>query len=74
MPAHSMLMLDRTPITGKLVLSAWVEVGHSNPLRVRITMVGGSEENDRVMTASTIDEVCAEVRGWLEVLLAGSAG
>jgi hypothetical protein len=55
--------------SGVLVMRAWVEDGPRG-LRVRITQSRGLAANDHVQTsASSVDEVLAVVRAWLELLL-----
>ena len=56
-------------LTSRLVMSAWVEVGHVTPLRVNITEVAWPDGEDRVVTVASIDDACDEIRGWLERLL-----
>jgi hypothetical protein len=60
---------DRTAV---LVIRAWIEPGVGG-LRARITRsVDISRPEEVVSTAGTVDEVCAQVRTWLEALLQGS--
>jgi hypothetical protein len=61
-------------LTGRLVLSAWIEIGHEVPLRVRITDVRWLDGEHRIVTVTSIDEAVSEVRDWLERLRATSAG
>ena len=55
--------------TGLLIIRAWVEHGASEPLRaqVRVTsdVSGGFE---RSLTFARADEVCANVKEWLEAI------
>ena len=51
-------------------MSAWVEVGHAVPMRVKITEIAWLDGEDRVVTVASIEEACDEVRDWLERLLA----
>jgi hypothetical protein len=64
--------LRGTRIRGGLVVSAWVESGHPEPLRVRMTQLRVPSSDDTVVVVSTVDEACTELRVWLERLLASS--
>jgi hypothetical protein len=51
-------------------MRVWIE-GSAGDLRVRIMhMVDAASTRQEVLTASSIDEACALVRGWLEFFLA----
>jgi hypothetical protein len=61
--------------SGVLVVRAWIEDEESSGLRARITRSVGFDLDERVATATSIDEVCDEVRAWLsELLEAAEAG
>jgi hypothetical protein len=55
-----------------MILRAWVEPGHSHPLRVRIMRTGAGEATPPAASmAATVDDACRAVRSWLEEYLAG---
>jgi hypothetical protein len=61
---------DRTAV---LVIRAWTEPGLGG-LRARITRsVDISRSDEMVSSAGSIDEVCGQVRGWLEAFLRQSS-
>jgi hypothetical protein len=62
---------------GLLVVRVWVESNGSHALRARITQTLDLESRDEsVMVVSSVDEVVAAVRAWLDAFLglAGGAG
>jgi hypothetical protein len=54
--------------TGTLILRVWVEDDRPDRLRVRIIRADGPHHANP-LAVSTIDDVCAAVRSWLEELL-----
>lgn len=51
---------------GVMILRAWVEPDHEEPLRVRIIELGQGEAAGAVVRAcASIDDVCAVIRAWL---------
>jgi hypothetical protein len=61
--------------SGVLVVRAWVEGRRAEGLRARITCsIADGLGEDRVTAAATIDEVCDEVRVWLESLVSAAEG
>lgn len=62
---------------GLLIVRAWVEADSGRGLRARITQTLDLETREESVTlASSVDEVVAAVRVWLDALLerAGRAG
>jgi hypothetical protein len=57
---------------GVLVVRVWIESDPESELRARITQtLDIANGEDRVTTASSIEEIDATVRAWLEEFVAG---
>jgi hypothetical protein len=59
--------------TAVMVVRAWLEGDQTDQLRARITQsLDIAATDELVSSASTIDQVCAMVRSWLEAFIARS--
>ncbi len=67
------MKLDPRDHTGLMLIRAWTEPGGRPALRVRITSTLGLDAAEAVTTATTVGQVVAAVRGWLEALLAAQS-
>ena len=57
---------DDPPVTGVLVLRAWLEGDSEDSLRIRIVGRADVERDaEEEMTAATVDEAARQVRAWL---------
>ncbi len=61
------------PVTGVLVVRAWIEEHPRAPLRAVVTAVDdlASDKPARQVAAASVEEVCRLVRDWLYFLEAG---
>lgn len=62
--------MSATGRSGLLVMRVWIEEPPPRHLRVRVThMSDVASGREEVTTASSIDDVCAFVRAWLEAFV-----
>jgi hypothetical protein len=55
-------------IEGTMVIRAWVEPAHDQPLRARLLSSRPGQDGELVETAADPDEVLRAVRRWLDLL------
>ena len=64
------IQMSRDDASSLLILRAWIEVENAPRLRVQMTQIERLPDGGRsVAAATTVDEVSAAVRHWLEALL-----
>jgi hypothetical protein len=62
------------PVTGVLIIRAWVEQGSAQPLRARIRLTRDIASGvERSLALARADAVCREVRDWLDQMLAAAS-